>query len=83
MITKEQLKEKTSKLINDAHESMLKNLDKVLENEHIIDYEKYDNDFILPRMVLQGLLKEEAFQYKPLSIDRKGKLLIEQIYSAI
>ena len=85
MITKEQIKEKTQKLINQAHESMTKNLDRILEeNNGVINNEDFDNNYILPRLIINALLKEEMFQYKMLDTRNKKEMkIIERIYALL
>lgn len=83
MITKEQLKQKTLHLIEEGViNGMIKNLDKLVESD-IADLDKFDNDFILPRIFLNALLQEEQFQYKLHEPTRQEKKLVEQLYSSL
>lgn len=89
MQTKEQIKEKVLQMIPQVAEGMTKNLDKVLENiEGVENLEKYDDDYSLPKMVLQALLKEEMFQYQILSYYSSSKKYsknstIDKLYALI
>lgn len=67
-------------------EDMVKKLDKIVyDTNNVIDYDKFDDDYILPKLVLQALLKEEQFQFKLLDkTDYKyNKKLIEQLYAIL
>lgn len=43
-----------------------KELDKILE-AGCVDLTKYENDFILPKIVFSAILKSESFQFAPMS----------------
>ena len=81
-MTKEQLIEKMNILFDSVTKGMTKDLEKLLASG-AVDYESADNDFLLPRKILQAILKEEQFQHKPLSEDRKTKKEIESYYAMI
>ena len=82
MITKEQLKEKLLSMIEEANKGMIKNVDRILESG-CIDWEEFENDYILPRICLNALLKEEEFQFKLHEPTRKEKKLMESLYACI
>ena len=79
-MTKEQVIEKTKQLIEQSNNKMLENFEKLLNNGHI-DYENAEDNFILPRIILCALLKEESFQYKP--IDKKHTNEVNKLYLTI
>lgn len=55
---KEDLASKTTELINQAHRSMLDNLDRAIESG-CMDIEKAEDNYILPKALFLALLKEE------------------------
>lgn len=85
MQTKEQIKEKVLQMIPQAAEGMAKNLDRVLKKiEYAVNLEKQEDDYILPKLILQALLKEEIFQHKTFYYtDRDEKIMIDKLYALI
>ena len=77
MITKRQLKTKTKELIKNSSKSMVENIDKAMASG-AIDLNSYEDNYILPKILLCALLKEELHQYKPLGDDAKKKMQREQ-----
>ena len=78
-MTKEQVIEKVNKLINESADCMKKNVDRVLNNGSV-DIENYEDNFLLPKIILQALLKEESFQYK---LEGKDKKVSDNIYNCL
>ena len=72
-MTKTQLKKKIKELIKQSNKSMIKNLDKII-NSGAIDLTQYENNYILPKICICALFKEERFQYKPLSNKARKEL---------
>lgn len=89
MITKEQVKEKVLLMLPDAVKHMTTNLDIVLsECESVVKLEDFDNNYILPKLILQALLKEEIFQYNVNSVYKDNyrknhDKVVEQLYTLI
>lgn len=86
MITNEQIKEKTLCLINEVHKEMKLNLDRIVDNgEGVIKNDEFGDNYILPKLILNALLKEELYQYKMLdkSNIKKQMKLIEQLYALL
>ena len=81
-MTREQFIDKMNILFDSVTKGMPKDLEKLLASGGV-DYESADNDFLLPRKILQAILKEEQFQHKPLSEDKKTKKEIESYYAMI
>lgn len=53
--------------LNKAFTDNLENeLNKILESG-CLDLTKYENDFILPKIVFSAILKSESFQFAPMS----------------
>lgn len=84
MQTKEQIKEKVLQMIPQVVEGMTKNLDRVLENiECVENLEGHEDNYILPKMVLRALLKEEMFQYKAFYNEKQANKITEKLYALI
>lgn len=60
-----ELLSKVRELNNVFSENLEKDLDKVLKSG-CIDLSKYENNFILPKIVFSAILKSEAFQLTPM-----------------
>ena len=80
MITKRQLKAKTKELIKNS----TKHIDKAIASG-AIDLNSYEDNYILPKILLCALLKEEMHQYKPLGDDKKKTMQkeIDNIHSLL
>ena len=78
-MTREQVIEKVNKLINESADCMKKNIERVLDNGSV-DIENYEDNFLLPKIILQALLKEESFQYK---LEGKDKKVSDNIYNCL
>lgn len=57
---------KVRELNKSFSEELEKELDKILESG-CIDLKKYENDFILPKIIFSSILKSESFQFAPMS----------------
>lgn len=57
---------KVRELNKSFSEELEKELDKILE-AGCLDLTKYENDFILPKIVFSAILKNESFQFAPMS----------------
>lgn len=57
---------KVRELNKSFSEELEKELDKILESG-CINLKKYENDFILPKIVFSAILKSESFQFAPMS----------------
>lgn len=57
---------KVRELNKSFSEELEKELDKILESG-CIDLKKYENDFILPKIIFSAILKSESFQFAPMS----------------
>lgn len=84
MQTKEQIKEKVLQMIPQVAEGMTKNLDRVLENiEYAVNLEGHKDNYILPKMILRALLKEEMFQYKTFINEKAANEITDKLYALI
>ena len=81
-MTKEQVQQKTRELITESANHMCKNIDRILSSGSI-DIEGYEDNYLLPKMMLCALLKEEIHQYKPLSRDRQMDKDIDNMYNLL
>lgn len=59
---------KVRELNKSFSEDLEKELDKILE-AGCLDLSKYENDFILPKIVFSAILKSESFQFAPMIKD--------------
>ena len=57
---------KVRELNKSFSEDLEKELDKILESG-CLDLTKYENDFILPKIIFSAILKNESFQFVPMS----------------
>lgn len=57
---------KVRELNKSFSEDLGKELDKILESG-CLDLTKYENDFILPKIIFSAILKNESFQFVPMS----------------
>jgi len=83
-MTKKQLQKKTRSLIFEASKHMRKNIDRAI-NSGSIDVSSWDNNWLLPKLLLNALLMEEQHQYAPPAgmNERQYKKQIESIYACI
>lgn len=61
-----ELLSKVRELNKSFSEELEKELDKILE-AGCLDLTKYENDFILPKIVFSAILKNKSFQFAPMS----------------
>ena len=61
-----ELLQKVRELNKSFSEKLEKELDKILE-AGCLDLTKYENDFILPKIIFSAILKNESFQFAPMS----------------
>lgn len=83
MITKEQTIEKVENLIVDIQKHMTERLEQII-NSGAINFEEYNNDYILPKMIIQALLQKEQNLYqfpKGFYNERKLKKEVKNIYN--
>ena len=81
-MTKEACIEKVEEMIDRIPERMKKNLCKLLASG-AVDYESAEDNYLLPKKIMNALIMEEQFQHKPLHDDRKTKREIESYYACI
>lgn len=77
---REKIKELSIKLLNDSHEAMLKNIDKVL-NSGAVDCKNWlpeNMPLIIPKCIATAILLEEGTQY-----DCKGTAFEKQVTSEV
>ena len=81
-MTKDSCIEKVEEMIDKIPDAMKKNLHKLLASG-AVDYESAEDNYLLPKKILNALIIEEQFQHKPLHNDRKTKKEIESYYACI
>lgn len=81
-MTKKQARQKTRRLIRDASDLMREKLEKALICG-AINFDNYDDDYELPRIILMALLKEATFQFKPIRDPKKQQKEANNIYAMI
>lgn len=62
---KSELLSKVRELNKSFSEELEKELDKILE-AGCLDLTKYENNFILPKIVFSAILKSESFEFAPM-----------------
>lgn len=62
---KSELLSKVRELNESFSEDLEKELDKILKSG-CLDLTKYENNFILPKIVFSAILKSESFQFAPM-----------------
>ena len=58
---KEQIKALVTEMLDESHEAMIKNIDKVL-NSGAIDIDGWDEKMILPKTIITAILQKESIQ---------------------
>lgn len=81
-MTRKQVEQKTRKLIRESAKHMRANIKRVLDSG-AIDISSYDDDFLLPKIIFQALLKEEQHQHKLHFDEDKHNKIINNIYKMI
>ena len=77
--TKENVRAKVIELLNDLKPILESKLD-ILLDSGVIDFEKEDNGWALPKDIIQALAKEIAWQYKHPNPPYGYKTRIERFY---
>lgn len=80
--TKENVRAKVLTLLDDIRPHLEDKLLKLLESE-LIDFEKEENTWVLPKDIIVAMAKEVIFQYSQLYPKRGYKERINKIYRAI
>ena len=71
-MTKKQLEKKTRHLIAESAKCMRRNMKRAIESG-AIDIKSYEDNYILPKIVLRALLEEENRQYSLTKEEEKLK----------
>ena len=77
---KEEIKKKVSKWIEKSHASMIKDLERVFNEQSSIFEDKANNDIDLARVVMFALLREQAFHFAPIHETQREAVLIENVF---
>ena len=77
---KKAVERKTKELISQSAQYMRRNLKRVLRYR-VFDIDSYEDDYILPRIILQALLKEESFNYHLRNRDHDK--VIDRIFNSL
>lgn len=78
--TKEKVRERVIELLDDIRPHLESKLDKLLESG-AINFEKEEDNYALPKDIVQALAKEMEFQYKRHCVRRKDIQKIKLFYS--
>ena len=80
--TKEKVKERVIEMLDDIRPHLENKLDKLL-NSDFIDFEKEDDNYYLPKNIMQALAREMEFQYENVHATRADNRKINELYRAI
>lgn len=70
---KEKIKALVTEMLNESHEAMIKNIDKVL-NSGAIDINSWDEKMVLPKTITTAILQKESIQR-----DGRGTIYEKQV----
>lgn len=82
MTTKEKVREKVQSLLEDSMKRFEKKLDKLL-NSGVINFDEEEDNYGLPKDIVQALAQYLSWQYKRLNETRIDKKRIQTYYEAI
>lgn len=80
--TKENVRAKVRTLLDDIRPHLEQKLEKLLDSG-LIDFEKEDNNWVLPKDIIVAMTKEVEFQYSKPYPKRGYKKRLDQIFRAI
>ena len=80
--TKEKVRERVVEMLNDIRPHLEKKLDELL-NSDFIDFEKEEDNYYLPKNIMQALAREMEFQYSNVHASRANNRKINELYRAI
>ena len=80
--TKEKVRERVIEMLDDIRPHLEKKLDELL-NSDFIDFEKEDDNYYLPKNIMQALAREMEFQYSNVHATRADNRKINKLYRAI
>lgn len=80
--TKEKVRERVIEMLDDIRPHLEKKLDELL-NSDFIDFEKEDDNYYLPKNIMQALAREMEFQYENIHASRADKRKIKELFSVI
>jgi len=76
-MTKERLRGKFNKLIRENNKMMTEKFEKLLKSG-AIDFAAWDDDFVLPKLIMTAMGKEMINQWRP--FDKRWSKEIENFY---
>lgn len=82
MTTKESIRSKVIEMLDDIRPHLEKKLDYLLDSG-AIDFENTEDNYLVPKNIMQVLAKEMGFQYENFRADRKTKKQIIEFYAVI
>lgn len=80
--TKEKVRERVIGMLDGIRPHLEKKLDGLLRSD-FIDFEKEDDNYYLPKNIMQALAREMEFQYKNIHASRADNRRINKLYRAI
>ena len=78
-MTKSQLRKKVNELISQSAKAQRDNIDKVLKSG-AVNLSDFEDNYLLPKIVISALLTEEIHQYKPFSNQKTHLKAVNNIY---
>lgn len=83
-MNKKQMRKKTRELIRDVSKHMRKNLERII-SERMVDSKEWEDNWVLPKVTIVALLREEQRLYTPPDGNhwRKSRNTTEQIYTKL
>ena len=80
MTTKEKVRSKVVAMLDDIRPHLEKKLDYLLDSG-VIDFENTEDNYLVPKNIIQALAREMEYQYKYIYADRKTKKQINEFYA--
>lgn len=80
--TKEKVRERVVGMLDDIRPHLEKKLD-VLLNSGMIDFNEEDDNYLLPKQIMQALAREMEFQYTNVHATRAERKKIANLYRVI
>jgi len=77
-MTKEQFMDRVADMLPELSSLVMDRASKIADSG-CVDLASYDDDFRLPKMFMAAMGAEIAWQYKPISMDRKERRIIKNI----
>lgn len=80
--TKENVRAKVIEILDDIRPHLERKLEKLLDSG-LIEFEKEDDNWVLPKDIIVAMAREVESQYSPLCPKREYKKRLDKIFRAI